>query len=77
MSVFRLPLRGRGLIQVLVLASRSGGQEKLEIFAETDTEFFLKAVNAQLTFTKDSAGRVTQVVIHHASGQDESGPKIR
>ena len=42
-----------------------GGPEKLEIFAETETEFFLKAVNAQMTFTKDSAGRVTQVVIHH------------
>jgi D-alanyl-D-alanine-carboxypeptidase/D-alanyl-D-alanine-endopeptidase len=57
--------------------SQSGGQEKLEIFAENETEFFLKAVNAQLTFTKDSAGRVTQVVIHHASGQDETGPKIK
>ena len=57
--------------------SQSGGQEKLEIFAETETEFFLKAVNAQLTFTKDSAGRVTQVVIHHPSGQDETGSKIK
>ena len=56
--------------------SPGGGPEKLEIFAETETEFFLKAVNAQMTFTKDSAGRVTQVVIHHASGQDETGPKI-
>ena len=54
-----------------------GGAEKVEIFAETETEFFLKAVNAQMTFTKDSAGRVTQVVIHHASGQDETGPKIK
>ncbi|HEY1304741.1 MAG TPA: DUF3471 domain-containing protein [Vicinamibacterales bacterium] len=53
------------------------GPEKLEIFSETETEFFLTAVNAQLTFAKDSAGRVTQVVIHHASGQDESGPKTR
>jgi serine-type D-Ala-D-Ala carboxypeptidase/endopeptidase len=54
-----------------------GGPEKLEIFAETETKFFLKAINTQLTFTKDSAGRVTQVVIHHASGQDETGPKIK
>jgi len=57
-------------------APGSGG-EKLEIFPETETEFFLKAVNAQMTFTKDSVGRVTQVVIHHPNGQDESGPKIR
>jgi len=54
-----------------------GGGEKLEIFAETETEFFLKAVNAQMTFTKDGAGRITQVVIHHPNGQDETGPKIR
>lgn len=53
------------------------GAEKFEVFAETETEFFLKAVNAHMTFTKDSAGRVTQVVIHHASGQDETGPKIQ
>jgi len=54
-----------------------GGADKLEIFAETETEFFLKAVNAQMTFTKDSAGRVTQVVIYHPNGQDETGPKIK
>ena len=74
---------------VLLTISRRGGRlfshrgspgvgpEKLEIFAETDTEFFLKAVNAQMTFTKDSGGRVTQVVIHHANGQDETGAKIK
>lgn len=55
----------------------SAGPEKLEIFAESESEFFLRAVNAQMTFTNDSAGRVTQVVIHHASGQDETGPKIK
>jgi CubicO group peptidase (beta-lactamase class C family) len=57
--------------------NQGGDQERLEIFAETETEFFFKAINAQLTFTKDSAGRITQVVIHHASGQDETGPKIK
>ena len=63
------------------LLSHRGGPgaspEKLEIFPETETNFFLKAINAQMTFTKDSADRVTQVVIHHASGQDETGPKIK
>jgi hypothetical protein len=53
------------------------GPDKLEIFPETETAFFLKAVNAQMTFTKDSAGRVSQVVIRHPSGHDETGPKIR
>jgi hypothetical protein len=54
-----------------------GSREKLEIFAETETEFFFKAVNAGMTFTKDSTGKVTQVVIHHPNGQDETGPKIK
>ena len=55
----------------------TGGADKLEIFAETETEFFLKAVNAGMTFTKDSGGRVTQVIIHHPNGQDETGLKIK
>jgi CubicO group peptidase (beta-lactamase class C family) len=54
-----------------------GSRETLEIFAETETEFFFKAVNAGMTFTKDSTGKVTQVVIHHPNGQDETGPKIK
>ena len=57
--------------------SPGSSPDKLEMFAETDTEFFFKALNAQMTFTKDSAGRVTQVVIHHPSGQDETGPKVK
>ena len=35
--------------------------DTLELFPETDTEFFFDAINAQMTFTKDSAGRVGQV----------------
>ncbi|MFD1141564.1 serine hydrolase [Larkinella insperata] len=40
------------------------GQPKFELFAESPTRFFLKAVDAQLTFFKDAAGKVTQVVVH-------------
>lgn len=40
------------------------GQGRFEIFPSSETDFFLKAVNAQLTFQKDNAGRVTQVVVH-------------
>jgi hypothetical protein len=34
-------------------------QEALEIFAESDKEFFYKAVDAQVTFNTDSHGRAT------------------
>ena len=38
------------------------GQPQLEVFPKSETEFFLKAVNAQLTFVKDAGGKVTKVV---------------
>ncbi|GAB3687354.1 hypothetical protein GCM10027592_00770 [Spirosoma flavus] len=40
------------------------GQSKFEIFPETETDFFLKAVDAQLTFHKLATGNVSQVVVH-------------
>ncbi|MBO0933769.1 serine hydrolase [Fibrella aquatilis] len=40
------------------------GQGKLEIFPETETDFFLSVVDAQLTFYKNESGQVTHVVIH-------------
>lgn len=40
------------------------GQQRFEIFPSSETDFFLKAVSAQLTFQKDASGRVTQVVVH-------------
>lgn len=55
------------------------GQGKLEVFPESETTFFLKVVDAQLTFETDSQGKVTDVVLHQ-NGRDqtakrsESGP---
>jgi CubicO group peptidase (beta-lactamase class C family) len=40
------------------------GQGKFEVFAETETDFFLKVVEAQLTFHKNAAGKVSQVEVH-------------
>jgi CubicO group peptidase (beta-lactamase class C family) len=40
------------------------GQPKLEIFARSDTEFFLKVVVAQLTFVKDDSGKVTTAILN-------------
>ena len=46
------------------LFAQATGQGKLELFAESETDFFFKAVDAQITFTKDDQGRVTQMVLH-------------
>lgn len=40
------------------------GQPKFEIFAETPTEFFLKVVNAQITFVTGPDGHVTEMILH-------------
>jgi hypothetical protein len=45
------------------------GQPKFPIFAETPTLFFLKVVDAQLEFSKDASGKVTQVTLHQ-NGHD-------
>jgi D-alanyl-D-alanine-carboxypeptidase/D-alanyl-D-alanine-endopeptidase len=51
-------------------------QEEVELFGETETEFFLKVANVQFAFVKNSAGRVTHVIIHQ-DGLDQTVPKIK
>jgi serine-type D-Ala-D-Ala carboxypeptidase/endopeptidase len=48
------------------------GQGPLPMFAESETRFFLKAVDAQLEFGKGAAGAVTHVVLHQ-NGIDQKG----
>ena len=52
------------------------GQSKFPIFAEAETEFFLRVVNAQLTFTSDGSGEVDGLVLHQG-GRDQPGRKVR
>ena len=51
------------------------GQGSAPIYAMTETEFFLKAVDASITFTLDSAGAATGLVLHQA-GVDTPARKI-
>lgn len=51
------------------------GQPRLPIYPESETEFFLKVVDAQITFVKEQ-GRVTQLVLHQ-NGRDVPGKKIK
>ena len=69
--------------QVLLTVSREGGQfyaqltgqPKVEIFAESEREFFYKVVDAQLTFQTDAQERATAVVLHQL-GRDQRFPRI-
>jgi D-alanyl-D-alanine-carboxypeptidase/D-alanyl-D-alanine-endopeptidase len=49
--------------------SQITGQPKLEVLAESDRKFFLKAVDAQLIFDTDSTGVATQLTLHQ-NGRD-------
>jgi hypothetical protein len=51
------------------------GQPRIEIFATARREFFLKAVDAQVTFEVDANGRATTVVLHQA-GRDMRAPRV-
>jgi D-alanyl-D-alanine-carboxypeptidase/D-alanyl-D-alanine-endopeptidase len=57
------------------LFAQATGQPKFELFAEGDTEYFLKAVDAQITFEVDAGGAVNQLVLHQA-GQNIPAKRI-
>ena len=52
------------------------GQDKVQLFAEKEDAFFLKVVDAQIVFTRDSSGNVTGMVLKQ-NGQDSPGKKIK
>jgi CubicO group peptidase (beta-lactamase class C family) len=52
------------------------GQPQLELFPESETAFFLKVVDAQITFVKDAGGAVTHLVLDQA-GTSREAKKIK
>ena len=57
------------------LWAQATGQGKFQLFAEKENEFFLKVVDAQVSFTTDSNGSVTGLVLHQ-NGANTPGRKI-
>jgi len=51
------------------------GQPQAELFPESETKFFLKVVDAQVTFVKDDKGAVTHLIWHQ--GRDQKAKKIK
>jgi D-alanyl-D-alanine-carboxypeptidase/D-alanyl-D-alanine-endopeptidase len=52
------------------------GQSALEVFPESETDFFLKAVDAQISFVKSDQGGVTALILHQM-GIDQEAKKIK
>jgi hypothetical protein len=63
------------------LVGRSVGRDALpgdlDIYPESETNFFLKIYDAQLTFIKNDKGEVTAVIHHFAGFPDSEGKKLK
>ena len=57
------------------LTTQLPGQQAFPVFAESETRFFLKVVDATLDFQKDSSGKVTGVTLTQ-NGRSTTAPKI-
>ena len=56
------------------LFAQATNQPKIPVYPESETEFFYKVLDAQITFGKDDAGAVTNLVLHQ-NDADMLAPK--
>ena len=56
--------------------AQATGQPKFDLFPTSETDFFLKAVEAQVSFVKDEQGKVTQLILNQ-NGRKMPAKKIR
>jgi len=56
------------------LMTQATGQPKVPLFAESDTKFFLKVIDAQVEFFRNDKGVVTHLMLHQG-GQDMKAPR--
>jgi serine-type D-Ala-D-Ala carboxypeptidase/endopeptidase len=68
-AIFTIRRDGRRFLAQLT------GQPEVQIFAESERKFFLKVVEAQLTFETDAQNKAIAVVLHQ-NGIDQRAPRI-
>jgi CubicO group peptidase (beta-lactamase class C family) len=56
------------------LFAQATNQPNIQIYPESENEFFYKVVDAQITFEKDDSGNVTGLTLHQ-NGADMPAPK--
>jgi hypothetical protein len=56
------------------LMTQATNQPKFPLFAESETKFFLKVVDAEVEFVKNDKGEVTHLILHQG-GMDIQGVK--
>jgi CubicO group peptidase (beta-lactamase class C family) len=56
------------------LMAQATGQRPIELFPESEIKFFMKVVEAKVTFVKDDTGKVTHLILHQ--GGDRQAKRI-
>jgi len=51
------------------LVSQATGQGKIPLFAESETKFFPKVIDAEIEFLKDDKGAVTHLMLHQGAAE--------
>jgi len=60
----------------LQMEAPEGGLPKSPLFAENETNFYLKVINARIQFVKDESGNITELIAHY-NGKDEVCRKVK
>jgi len=56
------------------LMTQASGQPKVELYAESESKFFLTVVPVEVEFVRDDQGKVTSIVVHQG-GRDMKAPR--
>ena len=58
------------------MITQATDQGKIEIFAESETKFYPKVMEAQIEFVKDEAGKVSKLILNQG-GRKMEAKKIK
>jgi hypothetical protein len=56
------------------LFSQATGQGRIQMFPESERDYFVKVVDAQVTFVTDGKGRATELILHQ--GADHPAKRV-
>ncbi|MEQ1824837.1 MAG: serine hydrolase [Pirellula sp.] len=59
------------------LMLQATGQPRFELFAESESKFFLKVVDAQITFVKDGKGALKELILHQGGANQHAKKRAR
>lgn len=58
------------------LMAQLTGQGKNRLYPSSETSFFLRVVDAQVTFVKDGSGKIEKLILHQ-NGRDLPAAKVK